>query len=262
MALMQEVEYQLHKGFRGDKWQSQVMAIRDTRRADRFAKLVKRGTTKFRQAIGFRRPGHLGGVWRGLLRKNIERRENPEAKLERMLVAAKDGLFNQFNFLSGLAVGNRGRTMNIDLVRAQPETRAIREFFELKSLSPDRPNYMSDSPIHAMVELLSYYYLYLQAHRRDRRLPDLHRRITLTILGPKNYYDRWSAGEAGLDVTALQDLARVVSAAMNDISKRSDEPKVTVRFLAMDISKEHVSDAHEALKDISEEFDRSCPQIR
>ena len=136
-----------------------------------------------------------GGKKFCLLRKVIEKRSKPEDRIERLLVASVDNLYNRFNFLSGLTpeqFNNQTKHMTIDLVEARKENE-VDAFIELKASDSE------ENPLSALCEVIMYFLLFKEVRERIGELPTkLSKRFRLIVLAPKQYFecfgrnqDRW-----------------------------------------------------------------------
>lgn len=150
------------------------------------------------------------GKVRGALRKSIDRLGKKETLLERVFVASSENVFNQFNLMSGLTsakLDSQTRRMNIDLV-VTDKGRVIKEMIELK----DKAN-KKDDPLLAMFELIMYYFIFINAKKKDDNYPMATKKIKLIILAQKEYYSSFS----NYDDNTLTVIARCASSKIKSV---------------------------------------------
>jgi len=138
----------------------------------------------------------------GLLRKIMEKRTKPEDRLERLLVASVNNLYNRFNFLSGLMKDENDeyqtKHMTVDLVEADKQR--IKAFIELKWEGNN------ENPLSAMSQIVMYYFLYEKVRKLFRNLtPFTKRGFNLIVLAPRGYYTYFS--DNGNDKELLSNIS-------------------------------------------------------
>ncbi len=146
------------------------------------------------------------GNRRGVPRKTFTKIGRGEVRLEKLISASVEEIYNQFNLISGLTGSDYdhvAKKMNIDLV-ALDTNNLIAEMIELK----DEKN--PENPLSAMFQLILYLYLYNRAKSHiSCGYRDAAVRLKLTVLAPYGYYKRHGAGVTQSD--NLRTLARRVS---------------------------------------------------
>ena len=123
----------------------------------------------------------------------IKKGQYLEEALERIFVASCDELYNQFNLLSGVMEQPQTRK-SIDIIVS--ENSVIKEMIELKDW-----NNTNDSPLLSALELLLDYFVYKKLVKegisnRNRRPPEIHQNLKLSVLAPLTYYDYYDNNEA------------------------------------------------------------------
>lgn len=157
--------------------------------------------------------GRSGGEKFCSLRKIIEKRSKEEDRMERLLVASVDTMYNRFNFLSGLtATKFDGQTkhMTIDLVEAKDGK--VNAFIELKA----RNN--RENPLSALCEVVMYFLLFKNVQKKVDLPIERTKRFHLIVLAPEEYYLYFGEGQ---DSPLLEYISSSMSKRLGAICKFS-----------------------------------------
>ena len=169
-------------------------------------------------------------------RKTFKKEGGNEEELERFITAANDNVYNQFNLLSGLTAKSddaHTRRMNVDLVVLDGKN-LIKEMVELKA-KENREN-----PIHAMFQLVFYFFLFEAARRHIKggkkkgtsiaEWSDYYycrpgKRLKLTVLAPCDYY-----AEHGVEKNEFKRLREIAKNVSKCLRKEEKSHRTTLSF--------------------------------
>ena len=186
----------------------------------------------------------------GITRKITANLSTGEVELERLIVAANDSFFNQFNILSGLSevqYDHIVKKMSVDLIAAKGDK--LTKMIELK----DKNN--QENPLSALVQLVSYYYLFVLAYKlagkRGIKYPSLAMHFKLQVLAPKEYYSRFMK-----DVDELQKISIITESEINRDGRRLPHTKGKIEFLTFSQTDDDLQKVRRQLKEALREFDK------